>query len=84
MNLIQKSITFKNWIQLQKNSKQGYKQNLEKFLINYYGKSETSIWKSLCGIIVKIGRMEFPNENPDYLQNLFQLCQVRKKIKKKN
>eukprot|EP01080_Neovahlkampfia_damariscottae_P008231 gene8231-56_t len=75
VNLIQKSITFKNWVQLSKNSKQSYKQNIEKFLLSYYGKSETSIWKSLCGIIVKIGRIEYPNENPDYLQQLFQLCQ---------
>jgi hypothetical protein len=78
VNIIQRSITFKNWVQIQKNKKENYKNNLQQLLLSYYGKSQNTLWKSICGILVKIGRIEFPNENPDFLKNIFSLCQVWK------
>lgn len=34
------------------------------------------LWKSMCKIIVDIGRIEWPEEYPDFIKHIYQLSKV--------
>lgn len=35
------------------------------------------IWKGFCKILIEIGRIEWPNENPDFIKLIYQLSKVK-------
>lgn len=77
--LIENALHYKTWsqttLQQRVSTRQALLHTLEK-----WKQLSPLIWKKVIQVLCKIAKFEYPNEYPDFMNQVFTICKVCKKL----
>lgn len=73
--LIENALHYKTWTQTTLQQRVTTRQTLLRVLEKWKQVSVV-IWKKVCQVLCKIAKFEYPNEYPEFMNQVFAICKV--------